>query len=313
MFGFQPYDPSALVYQHIADWARHVRACIADLRAEGASADDLRPWQERFERLEQKAQAASGAARPDGGQADAAALMAEAYDALDGFLRAAAGRGPLPPPGEPARLNPVPPGGHRLPPLPYPYDALEPYIDAETMRLHHDRHHRSYVEGLNRAERALAEARASGDWALVKHWEREAAFHGAGHYLHTLFWESMAPGAGGEPGGEVLAQIRQDFGDFERFREQFSKAAENVEGGGWAIWVWAPRANRTEILTAEKHQNLSQWDVVPLLPLDVWEHAYYLKYRNDRSAYIDQWWNVVNWPAVARRLRQARRLYWEPA
>lgn len=309
MFGFQPYDPSALVYQHIADWARQVLACIADLQSGGGPAEALADWQERFARLEQEAREATGSGQ-DGERADAAALMREAYEALDGFVRAAFGRGA---PQETGRLNPVPPGGHRLPPLPYPYDALEPYIDAETMRFHHDRHHRSYVEGLNRAERALAEARASGDWALVKHWEREAAFHGAGHYLHTLFWESMAPGAGGEPGGEVLAQIRQDFGDFERFREQFSKAAENVEGGGWAIWVWAPRANRTEILTAEKHQNLSQWDVVPLLPLDVWEHAYYLKYRNDRAAYVDQWWNVVNWPAVERRLRQARRLYWEPA
>lgn len=319
MFGFQPYDPSALVYQHIADWARQVRACIAGLQPDGGQADELSSWQERFERLERDARAALGPGRRETGQEDATALMREAYDALDGFVRAIAVWGAPPrqgesPPGqESGGLNPVPPGGHRLPPLPYPYDALEPYIDAETMRLHHDRHHRSYVEGLNRAERALAEARATGDWSLVKHWEREAAFHGAGHYLHTLFWESMAPGGGGEPGGEVLAQIRQDFGDFRRFREQFSKAAENVEGGGWAIWVWSPRANRTEILTAEKHQNLSQWDVVPLLPLDVWEHAYYLKYRNDRAAYVDQWWNVVNWPAVERRLRKARRLYWEPA
>ncbi|BAD39190.1 putative superoxide dismutase [Symbiobacterium thermophilum IAM 14863] len=311
MFGFDPYDSYALVCQHIADWARQARTAIACLKPEGGAADDLSGWQERFEALEREAQAALRADRSASGRPDAAALMRRAYEALTEFVRAAAGRG-VPPAGELSPPRPVPPGGHRLPPLPYPYDALEPYIDAETMRLHHDRHHRSYVEGLNRAERALAEARAAGDWALVKHWERELAFNGAGHYLHTLFWESMAPGAGGEPGGEVLAQIRQDFGDFRRFREQFSKAAENVEGGGWAVWVWAPRANRTEILTAEKHQNLSQWDVVPLLPLDVWEHAYYLKYRNDRAAYIEQWWNVVNWPAVERRLREARRIAWEP-
>lgn len=313
MFGFQPHGSDDLVYQHIADWARQVGLWLAQRQAEGGAAGDLRTWQERFAALEREALSALQAGRPGDRRPDAADLVRRACDTFEGFMGAAAGGWAAAAPEEQPRLSPVPPGGHRLPPLPYPYDALEPYVDAETMRLHHDRHHRSYVEGLNRAERALAEARAAGDWALVKHWERELAFHGAGHYLHTLFWESMAPGGGGEPEGEVLTQIRQDFGDFQRFREQFSRAAESVEGGGWAIWVWSPRANRSEILTAEKHQNLSQWDVVPLLPLDVWEHAYYLKYRNDRAAYVEQWWNVVNWPGVERRLRQARRLHWEPA
>lgn len=215
------------------------------------------------------------------------------------------------PPPEGATLS-VPIGGHRLPPLPYPYNALEPWIDEKTMRIHHDKHHKSYVDGLNAAELKLAEARRTGNFDLVKHWERELAFNGAGHYLHTLFWDVMSPRGGGKPTGELAADINRSFGSFEAFKKQFSEAAGKVEGGGWAILVWSPRSRRLEILTAEKHQNLSQWDVVPLLPLDVWEHAYYLKHQNDRAAYINDWWNVVNWPYVADRYARARQLQWAP-
>lgn len=208
--------------------------------------------------------------------------------------------------------KPVPIGGHRLPPLPYPYHALEPYIDEATMRLHHDAHHKSYVDGLNKAEKMLEDARRTGNFDLVKHWERELAFHGAGHYLHTIFWSIMNPKGGGSPTGELAQQINQDFGSFERFKKHFTEAADKVEGSGWAILVWSPRSHRLEILQAEKHQNLSQWDVVPLLALDVWEHAYYLKYQNKRADYIHNWWNVVYWPEVAERFRHARNLKWTP-
>ena len=206
----------------------------------------------------------------------------------------------------------VPIGGHQLPPLPYPYDALEPYIDEETMRLHHDKHHQSYVNGLNHAELELEKARRTGDFSLIKHWERELAFHGAGHYLHTIFWSVMSPHGGGGPKGNLNQAINEAFGSFSAFKRQFSEAANNVEGGGWALLVWSPRAQRLEILTAEKHQNLTQWDVIPLLVLDVWEHAYYLKYRNERNRYVENWWNVVNWPEVERRWGKARQLQWDP-
>lgn len=206
----------------------------------------------------------------------------------------------------------VPIGGHKLPPLPYAYDALEPYIDRETMRLHHDKHHQSYVDGLNRAERELENARRTNDFSLIKHWERELAFHGAGHYLHTIFWSVMSPDGGGTPTGEIRNEINRSFGSFAAFKSQFSEAANNVEGGGWAILVWSPRARRLEILTAEKHQNLSQWDIVPLLVLDVWEHAYYLKYKNERKKYVENWWNIVNWREVENRYEKARHLKWEP-
>ncbi|WP_018753452.1 Fe-Mn family superoxide dismutase [Paenibacillus sanguinis] len=211
-----------------------------------------------------------------------------------------------------AEGQPVPIGGHTLPPLPYPYDALEPYIDEKTMRIHHDKHHQTYVDDLNKAEKKLQEARKSGNFDLVKHWERELAFNGAGHYLHTIFWDIMNPEGGGKPEGELMAQIKRDFGSYEAFHKQFSEAAAKVEGGGWAILVWSPRSHRLEILTAEKHQNLSQWDVVPLLTLDVWEHAYYLKHQNARADYIKDWWNVVYWPAVAQRFEAARQLKWQP-
>jgi Fe-Mn family superoxide dismutase len=211
-----------------------------------------------------------------------------------------------------SRESAVPIGGHTLPPLPYPYDALEPHIDEETMRIHHDKHHLSYVEGLNQAERELENSRRNGNYPLIKHWERELAFHGAGHYLHTLFWESMTPNGGGHPPLPLSEAIANSFGSFEAFKQQFSEAALQVEGGGWAILVWSPRSRRLEILTAEKHQQLSQWDVIPLLALDVWEHAYYLKHQNKRADYIDAWWNVVNWPHVNARYREAVSVSWKP-
>lgn len=206
----------------------------------------------------------------------------------------------------------VPIGKHKLPPLPYDYSALEPYIDEQTMRLHHDEHHQSYVNGLNKAEKMMEKARQTGNYELIKHWEREAAFHGAGHYLHTIFWETMSPQGGGEPSSLLMNQIKCDFGSFDAFQIHFSNAAEKVEGSGWAILVWSPRAHRLEILQAEKHQNLTQWDVIPLLPLDVWEHAYYLKYPNRRKKYIEAWWNVVYWPEVEKRWITARQVIWKP-
>ncbi|WP_042346267.1 superoxide dismutase [Bacillus massiliigorillae] len=206
----------------------------------------------------------------------------------------------------------VPIGQHKLPPLPYNYDALEPYISTEIMKLHHDKHHQAYVDGLNKAENMMKKARETNDFALLKHWEREAAFHGSGHYLHTIFWDVMSPKGGGEPKGALLQQIRKDFGSYDAFKKQFSEAAKQVEGVGWAILVWSPRSRRLEILQSERHQLLTQWDTIPLLVLDVWEHAYYLQYKNNRGEYVDNWWNIVNWPAVEERFQKAQKLQWKP-
>jgi superoxide dismutase, Fe-Mn family len=205
----------------------------------------------------------------------------------------------------------VPIGKHTLPPLPYKYDALEPAISARIMELHHDIHHQSYVDGLNKAELALQEARKNNEFDLIKHWERELAFNGAGHYLHTLFWSIMSP-KGGKPDSELLSELQKSFGSFNKFKQQFTNAANKVEGSGWAILVWSPVSRRLEILQAEKHQNLSQWDIAPLLAIDVWEHAYYLQYENKRKQYIENWWNIVNWNEVNKRFAKARQLTWNP-
>lgn len=208
--------------------------------------------------------------------------------------------------------EPVPIGGHTLPPLPYAYDALEPHLDAESVRIHHSILHKNYVEGLNTAEKELAEARQTGSFDLVKHWERELAFNGAGHYLHTVYFFGMSPEGGGRPSGELAAQITNDFGSYDAFHRHFSSAAEKVEGSGWAHLVWSPRSQRLQILQAEKHQNLTQWDDIPLLSIDVWEHSYYLKYKNERANYIEAWFEVVNWPYAAERYHAARALKWKP-
>ncbi|WP_035213200.1 superoxide dismutase [Desulfitobacterium hafniense] len=196
---------------------------------------------------------------------------------------------------------------YQLPELPYAYDALEPHYDEATVRLHHDIHHKGYVDGLNNAEAKLAEAREKGDFGLVKHWERELAFHGSGHLLHTLFWTNMTPDGGGTPAGALGERISQDFGSFEAFKKQFSAAAVAVEGSGWAVLVWNPEFKKLEILQAEKHQNLTQWGAVPLLTVDVWEHAYYLKYQNKRAAWVETWWNLVNWADASQRFEKAAK------
>ena len=199
---------------------------------------------------------------------------------------------------------------HQLPPLPYAYNALEPYIDEQTMRLHHDKHHQGYVDGLNKAEAKLAEARADGDYSLIQHWERQLAFHGAGHFLHTIFWPNMAAAgraAVASQPGIWRARLPADFGSFDAFQAQFSAAATGVEGNGWGILAYRKADDKLVILTAENHQKLTQWVVQPLLVLDVWEHAYYLKYQNRRAEYVKNFFNIVNWANVAERFADGQR------
>ncbi len=194
-------------------------------------------------------------------------------------------------------------GKHRLPPLPYPYDALEPIISADTLRFHHDHHHKAYVDGLNRAETALADARCNRDLAYVKYWTNELAFNGSGHILHSIYWTIMAPeDCGGEPGPDIAKKICKHFGSLGAFCNQFVAATVKVEGSGWGILAWNPAWGRLEILTAEKHQNLTQWGSIPILVLDVWEHAYYLDYQYDREKYVRQWLKLINWSEVENRL-----------
>lgn len=196
-----------------------------------------------------------------------------------------------------------------LPKLPYAYADMEPNIDAETMELHHTKHHQAYVDGLNKAETELAKARDTNDFVLVKHWSKEAAFHGAGHFLHTLFWFGLAPtkSAKQSPSGSLLKDIEKDFGSFDKFKSHFIAASTAVESNGWGILAYQPFGKKMVVLQAEKHQNLSQMQAIPLLCIDVWEHAYYLKYRNKRKDYVTNFFNIINWDTIARRLDKAKK------
>jgi len=198
---------------------------------------------------------------------------------------------------------------HSLPALPYGYAELEPYIDAQTMELHHTKHHKAYIDGLVKAEAELAKARAKGDFSLIQHWSKQCAFHGGGHALHTLFWQCMAPqskGGGSIEPSPLLNAITMYFGTFEQFKQQFTAAAIAVEGSGWALLHYRKDDGALIILQAENQQKLSSWNTVPILGIDVWEHAYYLKYQNKRADYVNAWWNIVNWKAVNSLYEQAK-------
>jgi Fe-Mn family superoxide dismutase len=198
---------------------------------------------------------------------------------------------------------------HEVPPLPYPYDGLEPYVDEQTMRLHHDRHHQAYVGKLNEALEGteLADVPVLDVIADLSRVPEEARpivrNNGGGHYNHTLFWDSMAPQGGGEPEGGLGEAIASAFGSFDVFKDQFEQAGIDRFGSGWA---WLVSAGGELRITSTPNQDSPVMDgEVPLLGNDVWEHAYYLTYQNRRPEYLRSWWNVVSWPTVAERFARA--------
>jgi Fe-Mn family superoxide dismutase len=194
-----------------------------------------------------------------------------------------------------------------LPPLPYKYKDLEPVIDEATVRLHHDVHHKAYVDGANKALKQLAAARAEGNFDLVKHWSRELAFHGSGHVLHTLYWTSLTPARGSEPKGDLSRAIDRDFGDLAKLKAHLTKATVAVEASGWGVLAYNVLDRRLMVLQVEKHQDLTVWGAVPLLVIDVWEHAYYLKYQSRRAEYVAAVWDVLDWTAAALRFEVAQK------
>ncbi|MFA5929733.1 MAG: superoxide dismutase [Candidatus Micrarchaeia archaeon] len=198
---------------------------------------------------------------------------------------------------------------YKLPDLPYAYNALEPYIDEATMKLHHDKHHAAYVNGLNAALSKLSDARAKGDFASVQALSKAVAFHGSGHTMHSLFWEIMCPhDKSKEPtSGALFDALVRDFSSLDAFKKHFSEAAKTVEGSGWAVLAYEPLGKRLIVLQAENHQKLTVQGSVPLLVLDVWEHAYYILYNNRRADYVDAWWNVVNWQEVEKKFAHAKK------
>lgn len=193
---------------------------------------------------------------------------------------------------------------YSLPELPYAYDALEPYISKKVLMIHHDKHHKGYVDNSNKLLKKLDDARKKGAGVDMKATLKALSYNVAGQLLHRLFWDNMSPEGGGEPRGDLLKKIKQEFGSFKRFKEEFTKAAATTEGSGWAVLVHCKGTDRLIIMQVEKH-NLN---IIPqfkvLLVIDVWEHAYYLDYENNRDKFINAFWKVVNWDAVSKRLKK---------
>jgi Fe-Mn family superoxide dismutase len=195
---------------------------------------------------------------------------------------------------------------YTLPELAYDYSALEPSISGAIMELHHSKHHQAYVTGANAALAALAAARDSGDLANVNKLEKDLAFNLGGHVNHSVFWTNMSPDGGDKPTGELASAIDDQFGSFDKFTAHFTAAAMGVQGSGWAALTWDSIGENLLINQFFDQQSNFAAGTVPLLLLDVWEHAYYLDYKNVRADYVKAFWNIVNWQNVQDRLAVAR-------
>jgi Fe-Mn family superoxide dismutase len=194
-----------------------------------------------------------------------------------------------------------------LPDLPYEYNALEPHISEDLLKFHHDKHHASYVKGANEVLEMMDNTRKDKMEFEAKSIFKELSFHVGGHMMHSLFWENMASpnkNGGGNPSGKIEDVLKEEFGTIDRFKKLFSQVAFSVEGGGWAALTYCKHTQRPIIMQVEKHNN----NVFPqfriLMVLDVWEHAYYLDYKNERKKYIESFWNVINWEEINNRLEK---------
>ncbi|HHW83751.1 MAG TPA: superoxide dismutase [Actinomycetales bacterium] len=191
---------------------------------------------------------------------------------------------------------------YTLPELPYDYAALEPHISAKIMELHHSKHHKTYVDGANTALEKMAEAREKGDFGTIGKLEKDLAFNLGGHINHSIFWKNMAPDAGGEPEGEIAEAIKDSFGTFDAFKKQFDGVATSIQGSGWAVLAYDSISDKLVTFQMYDQQNNVPVGTLPLLQLDMWEHAFYLDYLNVKADYVKAWWNVVNWQNVQERL-----------
>lgn len=190
---------------------------------------------------------------------------------------------------------------YSLPNLPYGYQDLQPYISEEQLRIHHTKHHQAYVNGANAILEKLDKARKEGTDLDMKATLKELSFHLGGNELHSTFWQNMAPagkGGGGKPTGKFGDALMKEFGTYERFKKEFSQAASSVEGSGWAVITYCEGTERLGIMQVEKHNVNFPAGYPILMVLDVWEHAYYLDYKNDRAKFVDAFWNIVNWAIV---------------
>ena len=195
---------------------------------------------------------------------------------------------------------------YTLPDLPYDYAALEPHISAKIMELHHDKHHATYVAGANTALEKMAEARTNGDGAAAAKLSKDLQFNLGGHVNHSVFWQNLSPEGGDKPTGELAAAIDDHFGSFDAFRDHFTAAATTIQGSGWAILAYEPIGGNLVIEQMYDQQNGVPVATIPLLQLDMWEHAFYLDYQNVKADYVKAFWNIVNWADVQERFEKAR-------
>ena len=198
---------------------------------------------------------------------------------------------------------------YEWPKLSYGYKDLEPYISEEQLKIHHQKHHQSYVNGANAILKNLDKVRQQNSDIDLKSTLKSFSFNIGGHVLHSLFWPNLAPAGkgGGKPVGVIGDVLEKEFGSFERFKKEFTQAASSVEGSGWAALAYCRQTNRPIIMQIEKH-NVNVYPMFRiLLVLDVWEHAYYLDHKNDRGKYIDSFWNIVNWDVVNQRIEEILR------
>jgi Fe-Mn family superoxide dismutase len=195
---------------------------------------------------------------------------------------------------------------YTLPELPYDYSALAPSISGQIMELHHGKHHQAYVTGANAAVAALADARDKGDLGNVNKLEKDLAFNLGGHVNHSIFWTNMSPDGGDKPTGALASALDDNFGSFDKFAAHFTAAAMGVQGSGWAALTWDSIGKKLLINQFFDQQSNFAAGAVPLLLLDVWEHAYYLDYKNVRADYVKAFWNITNWANVAQRFAVAR-------
>jgi Fe-Mn family superoxide dismutase len=201
---------------------------------------------------------------------------------------------------------------YEVPPLPYDYSALEPFIDTQTMHLHHDKHHQAYVTNLNAALEKAPELKNLTAEELIASLENvpeairtAVRNHGGGHVNHTMFWSIMAPNAGGEPSGAIAEAIGSSFGDFASFKEKFNDAGVKQFGSGWA-WLVRDAGGKLSIMSTPNQDSPLSQGFYPVMGNDVWEHAYYLKYQNRRADYLKEWWNVVNWAEINQRFQSGK-------
>ncbi|MDN5563818.1 Fe-Mn family superoxide dismutase [Luteococcus japonicus] len=196
---------------------------------------------------------------------------------------------------------------YTLPDLDYDYSALAPHIAPEIMELHHSKHHATYVTGANTALEKMEEARAKGDFANINKLEKDLAFHLGGHVNHSVFWKNMSPEGGGRPEGELSSALDEFFGSFDAFQAQFNENAKAIQGSGWSVLAWDTLGKRLNVLQLFDQQGNVPLGQTPLLQLDMWEHAYYLQYKNVKADYVSAWWNVINWADVTERFTKAQQ------